>query len=250
MKYTLFTLLLVATIATTSKAQFGFEGGVNFANLAIKSNGDKVKTTYKIGPSIGIVAGMHLDAAEHVYFEPGFFYQSNGAKVTGKPTGKYFINSISIPLNFEYRTGERCGERFIFGIGPYVADNLSGSYKFDAYGPIQATSGTIKIQPETDYQLKQWEVGLGLSIGYLSKKHFFLRGHYQMGFTNLYPNADSKNSFKQSAFGLTIGYMIVRCNKSRSYRGYGVRGRDHWRGVKKNKWSTKQSWRRPNGPGL
>lgn len=248
MNKTSLLLLVLMVSVITAHAQFAFEGGVNMANIAVTSNGKSISTTYKPGPAMGIVAGLALNDAQHLYFEPGLFFVANGAKITSKPTGTYIINSVEIPLNLQYKWGEKCSSRFFIGAGPYITANMSGSYQFDADGPVPAYSGTFVFSPDKDYNLKKWEYGLGFNFGHLGKKHLFFRVHYQMSLTNLAPNGDDKNSFKQSAAGLTIGYAIRGCNRGNRSGAFGGRGNTHWRGLRKNKYSRRQLFRRPNGP--
>ena len=228
MKKTCLLLLLIASIATTVHAQVGFEGGVNLANLAIKANGDKVATKFLVGATLGMFVDISVDQAGHFYLEPGVFYQTNGAKITGPPEWNYIINSGNLLLNLEYKSGSRCSQRFFAGIGPYIGDNINAD--------------------SISYYLRKLDLGIGVNAGYVGKKHFYCRIRYQLGLINELESADSKNSIKQSAAGLTIGYTFRGC-KRRSWNG-GSRKREnnHWRGIKKGRWSTHQSFRRPPGP--
>jgi len=250
MKNTVFTTLLILFLATAAHAQFMFEGGLNYTNLNEKSGGTKLATKSKAGEAVGIAAGISLSPANHVYFEPGVYFASTGAKVPGPPNGTIQFNTINIPFNIEYKSGYRCGKRFFCGIGPYVAEIMGGSYNYDQYNGIPATSGTYTISPTNGFNIKRYEVGIGANIGYLFKQNFFFRAHYQMGFTNLYAIDPSTNSLKQSAFGLTIGYAIRSCGGRKGNGGFGTRGNDHWRGIKKLKWSRHQFDRRQSMQGL
>lgn len=82
------TLALIFILAVPASAQFGFEAGLNMANLSLKNAGLKQATKYKAGVAMGIVGGMPLDQNDHVYFEPGFFFAQNGAKIPGPPNGR------------------------------------------------------------------------------------------------------------------------------------------------------------------
>ena len=250
MKNTMCILLLTLLLATAVQAQFMFEGGLNYTNLSIKSAGTSASTKFKAGEAIGIAAGFSLSNTDHVYFEPGVYFAATGAKISGPPTGQINLNTINIPLNIEYKSGYRCGKRFFCGAGLYLAEIMSGSYNYDAYNGEPATSGTYTISPTNGFVLKKYEVGFGVNIGYLFRQNFFFRGHYQQGFTNMYAIDPNTNSFKQSAMGLTIGYVIRNCGGNRGGGGFGSRGNSHWRGIKKLKWSRKQFDRRQSMQGL
>ena len=105
MKKTFLLLLFIGSLATIVRAQVGFEAGLNMANLAIESGGNKVGTKFRPGAAMGLFADLRLDQNAHIYFEPGAYYQNNGAGLTGTPSGKYIINAANFPLNLEYKSG-------------------------------------------------------------------------------------------------------------------------------------------------
>jgi hypothetical protein len=241
MKNTGLTLLFVALMATTANAQVGFELGLNMANLAIKSNGTTLKTTYKPGFAIGIPANIAL--GQHFYFEPGLFYEMTGCKIPGPPVGKYSINTITVPLNFEYKTGEKCGNRFFIGIGAFIGYNVGGSV--DNGSDIE----TLTIGTATTDDLKALEFGADINLGYQLKKRLYARARYQLGLSNLSPDGADNNTIKSSAFGITVGYLFGRCESFGRAAGFGSGGGDHWRGMSKSKYSRKPRHLRNRTPG-
>ncbi len=249
MKNTLIILLLPFLMVSTAQAQFMFEGGLNYTNLSLKSAGLTTATKSKFGQAIGI-AGFSLTTDNHIYFEPGVYFAATGAKVPGPPNGVIQLNTVNIPLNIEYKSGYKCGKRFICGIGPYLCEIMSGTYSYDAYDNRPAFSGTYTISPTNGFVLKKYEFGIGANIGYLFKQSFFFRAHYQQGFSNMNAIDPNNNSLKQSAMGLTIGYVIRGCGGNKGGGGFGSRGADHWRGIKKLKWSRRQFNRRQDMHGL
>ena len=236
------TILTIALTATIACAQVGAELGLNMANMAIKSKAGTAKTSYKPGFAIGIPADIAL--GPHMYFQPGAFFEMSGCKFAGPPTGKYAINTVTIPLNFEYKSGEKCGSRFFVGIGPYIGYNVGGSYGTDAYGFVPATDVTLKIGTGKEDQLKALDIGAGINFGYILKVRLYARAHYQMGFTDLNPAADGTNTVKTSAFGITLGYLFGKCNPSGNVPGFKVKGGNHWRGMSKSKYSRKPRYPR------
>ncbi len=243
MKGTALSLLLVVATAITGYCQIGFEGGLNMANLDIVSNGNKVKTNFQAGAAIGIIVDIGIGGNGHFYLEPGMYYQNNGAAITSDPKGKYIINSFNYPLNIEYKTGERCGKRFFMGAGPYIGDNINGAYDINGGNGVPATTADIKIG--VDFKQVDW--GIGFNAGYIGMRHFYLKAHYQVGIANELQNGDSKNSITQSSGGIVIGYFIRGCNRGGG-SGSARRGGNHWRGVKKGRWSTHQKLWRADGP--
>ena len=246
MKKLTLLLLLCGAFSGVVSAQVGFEAGLNMSTLSIASGGTKVPTKFRPGAAMGLFADMRLDRNAHVYFEPGAYYQNDGAGLKGTPSGKYIINTANFPLNIEYKSGDKCSRRFFVGIGPYIGANLNGSIDYNSASGIPATSTELVIGTS----IKRIDYGLGLNVGYIGRKHLFVRAHYQMGLANEVPSGDAKNFLKESSGGLTIGYMIRGCRGGGWYGGSRSRGGNHWRGLKKNRWSTHESYRRPPGPGI
>lgn len=240
-----FLLLLIVLAAMDGRAQLGFEGGVNMATMDLKSMGTKIKTTYKTGASFGIIGDIRVSDNGHIYFETGVLYQGDGAKITDNPNWEFQVNTLTIPLFIEYKSGARCGERFFAGGGPYVRRILNGYEAFSFSGTSGTSGSTTELQVGTD--IKTMDYGVGVNFGYLSKGHMYIRANYLYGLSNDLPGGNSDNVVKMSSGGVTLGYMIRGCS-TRSRSGGGGRNRDHWRGIKKGRWSRRSIFRKPNGP--
>lgn len=210
-------LLFIIGIVTTAQAQIAFEAGLNMGNLNIESDGTKVPTKFRPSGAVGIVGDIRMN--DHIFFQPGLFYKGEGCIIkTGDE--EVVINTTTLNLNFEYKTGEKCGNRFLFGIGPYVSiiNNVN-------YGGLN--------------YLNQLDLGPAVNVGFLKKKHLYIRLSYQLGLVNLLDGGDNKNYIKSSAIGATLGYLIGGC-RERGYRGGGAGSNNHWRGLRKNHYSTKE----------
>ncbi len=209
----------IALLASKAEAQISFspEIGFNMATMSMKVNdlasgSFKYNTGWKAGLAIGGVADIGITGS--IYFQPGLFYEMNGVKLTASYVnagGVWNINTLTIPLNIEYKTGEKGGNRFFIGTGPYIGYNLSASYKIDA-DPTTGFPGstgnmTIGNRAGKDY-IKPLDLGWGINTGYLLANGFYIRLHYQMGITNLNPYSDKYDVYKSSAYGVTLGYLI------------------------------------------
>jgi hypothetical protein len=210
MKRIILSLLAVATIATAANAQLAIapELGLNMANMAIKSGSSTGSTTFSTSMKAGLAIGAIVDVSftDNLYLQPGLFYLMNGCNFSG---GSYNVGTIQIPINLEYKLGEPGANRFFFGVGPYIGYNISASSK------VGGSSTTLKIgSAKPDAQgnggddIKALDIGAGVNIGYLLANGFYVRVHYQMGFTNLDPIGDANNSIKTSALGVTVGYYF------------------------------------------
>jgi hypothetical protein len=235
MKKIYLALIIAFTATCPAHAQLAIEGGLNMANMAFKvPTGFALATTYKAGAAMGIAVDMLL--VDHIYFQPGLFFEQAGATITSVPEGSYTINTVTIPLNVEYKTGEKCGARFFFGAGAYYAAYTGGSMHRDAFQNFPATDGNIQF----GQAIKSADFGIGLNVGYQLKKHFYGRLHYQQGLTNLGMTNDIKVT--TSAIGATLGFLFGRCSGNRGNSAFGRSKGNHWRGMSKSRYSTRPKY--------
>jgi hypothetical protein len=230
------TLFLIAASATTATSQFAFEGGLNAAKLGITIGGRDFVTTFKLGAAIGILADLEVD--QHIFFQPGLFLRTGGAKLTN-PTGDYNITSTDLQFYIQYKTGDRCSRRFFMGAGPCISFYTSGSFSYAKNGNIPAAFGDLRIGPNAEDDLKNRGLGIGFNIGYLPKRHSYFKANFVMGLSNLKPVGDADNKIKSLSAGLTYGFFLGGC----SSQGYGSAGKmrkpTHWRGLSKGVYSTR-----------
>jgi hypothetical protein len=196
MKKIFLSLLTVAIAATEANAQIAIapELGLNMANLAFKPSGS---TSMKAGAALGAIVDIGL--TDNLFLQPGLFYEMTGCNFSG---GSFNINTITVPVDVEYKLGEAGSGRFFFGAGPYLGYNISGTAK----GSGSSTS--LKIGSDKTDNIKAMDVGLGVNLGYMLASNLYFRGHYQFGFSNLDPSGASGVSTKTSAIGVTIGYYL------------------------------------------
>ena len=235
-------LLFILFTAATANAQIALEGGVNIANLSIKSDGAKWTTKFLTGGAVGIAADILL--VPNIYFQPGLFYEMNGCTITGVPNGSFTVRTVTIPLNIEYKSGDKCSSRFFIGAGPYIGRNTSGEYDISAHGKIPAVGGPLVVDPAPGYNYKKVDVGFGINLGYQLKKHSYLRLRYQVGFINLIPGGDADNFIKSSSIGVTLGHIFGGGCRAIRRENVDVSPKtNHWRGLSKGIYS-----RRPRFP--
>jgi len=200
----------------TEGISFGLRGGVNLQNINGKDNsGDKLENDMLTGFNAGVV--IQIPVAPEFYFQSGLLYTTKGAKsdnFLGTGTSvKLNPSYIELPLNFLYRPILGQGH-FLLGFGPYVAYGLGGkatlgSNEYD----IEYASEYSSILPYGQY-LKRLDFGGNLFFGYELSNGISLQLNTQFGMaeinaknTNpLYTN--SKASFKNTGFGLSVGYMF------------------------------------------
>ena len=132
MKKLILSLFMIITSIVGANAQFSIapELGLNMANMTLKEKIGinppvTIGTAMKAGLVIGAIADLGLN--EKLYVQPGVFYLMNGCNIVGG--GTYNINTVEIPVNIVYKSGQEGGNRFYFGVGPYIGYNISGTVK-------------------------------------------------------------------------------------------------------------------------
>jgi len=205
-----------SAMSQTEGISFGLRGGVNFQNINGKDNsGDKLKLDMLMGFNAGVV--VQIPVAPEFYFQSGLLYTTKGAKsdnfqgsnISVKLTPSY----IELPLNLLYKPLLGTGH-LLLGFGPYVAYGLGGKAKIGSdESKIEYTNEYSSLLPYGQY-LKRFDFGGNLFFGYELSNGISLQLNTQIGMakinadnTNpLYPN--SKTSFKNTGFGLSLGYMF------------------------------------------
>jgi hypothetical protein len=186
-------LILIAIAAfgvMQANAQFSInpEAGVNFAKVG---SGADFRTGYKVG------AVADIDIAKGFYIQPGLFYSAKGSKSGGTNLSyELQTNYLEIPLSLGYRYDFGKAGGIFATVGPYLGVGLNGKYKATALGHSVDTD--IKAGKE----FERIDVGMNLSIGYISPIGIYIRGQYGMGFTEAY------QGLKNRVLGVSVGYAF------------------------------------------
>jgi len=172
--------LAIAQSTDKGKTSFAILGGVNFQNLNGKDDsGNKLENDMILGYHIGV--NIQLPVAPEFYFQPGLLFSTKGAK---NSTITYKLSYIELPLNFVYKG--LLGNGFVMvGFGPYV-------------GYAITTKGG---------DFKSFDAGGNIFAGYEMAGGIFLQLNTQFGMLNIKDTSD-KSSFKNTGFGLSIGYRF------------------------------------------
>ena len=161
---------------TSSEAQVGFRGGLNFSNLG----GDVflIDNERTLGFNVGLVYGFSL--TNNLEFRPGLLYSTKGFNSTEAidindqtrvPTTNN-INYLEIPLDFKYKFRSEASGFFIYG-GPYVGLLLSANQK--------------KLNQSVDFNnnLKSLDFGLNLGFGYDLNSNCSIGLGYGLGISSI-----------------------------------------------------------------
>ncbi len=194
-----------------SKIVIGAEAGLNLSNYYFKHDQYSWNNDMIIGGRIGGIVDIAL--SDQLYFQPGLFYAMNGTKATYNNGFAHShetigLNTVELPANILYKTGDPSSGRFFVGLGPYAGYNISGN--------ITNTSADMKNRAvnigsnKNNDDIKPLDFGVGANVGYELACGFFVRLRYQIGLFNLTPNTNAGASIKSTSYGLNVGYLFKK----------------------------------------
>ena len=211
----------LSAMSQTEGITFGLKGGINFQNINGKDpNDDKLKFDMVTRFNAGVV--VDIPVAPEFYFEPGLLYTTKGAKSTGNflganTSGEYNISYLELPLNLLYKPVLGKGHLLV-GFGPYMAYGLGGKAKFQIGNTSSEENIVFANKFSSIYSYGQYfkhlDFGGNLFFGYELSNGISMQLSTQLGMARI--NADNTNplhendktSFKNTGFGLTLGYMF------------------------------------------
>ena len=226
-------LLLFSFFSLFAQIRFAPEIGYNSASVSGKINGQSVDTKRVPGFKAGFFTEIPLVKA--LFLQAGLSYSRKGyretidelatnGQVQMKLTGdiKTKIGYAELPVNLAYKVYmglEDSGSCFIFFAGPYVGRVLHGRTKgiiesFQSNGGI-GMMRTYDIDESTSAgndpnynNIRPWDVGLNIGVGYEFAFGLVVRGQYVLGLSNNLPGGGPSNSMKASNMSISLAYLI------------------------------------------
>lgn len=199
------TALLIAGVgfAQTIGQQpisFGIKAGPNFSSYTSKASGTKTTSKLIVGLEAGVYANISL--ADEFYFQPSLLYAGKGGKDKNSDT-KINLSYLELPLDFLFKPDIGNGNKFIVGVGPYVAYGIGGSVKGStpSYDPFKSYNGA-------DASLKRFDAGANVQLGYEMPSGFNVGLNTDLGLVNALNHGDNNNSFRNTSFAVTVGYTF------------------------------------------
>jgi hypothetical protein len=223
--FTISVVLIFLTITLQAQIGFGILGGVNFQNINGKdNNGNKLKNGLLTGFHAGV--NINIPVAPDFCFQPGLLFSVKGAKndffspeikASGDLVTTTKLSYIEMPLNLVYRP--QLGKGYILlGFGPYIAFGIGGkensefgsvSYKRDVKFKNTVTN-IIDLIDNAYY--RPFDAGANIFFGFELSMGVFLQLNAQLGLLKINPEyswaTDSKASYKNTGYGLSIGYRF------------------------------------------
>lgn len=219
MKKLVFTMAALA-IAGASFAQttFGVKVGPNFSSMTQKSDGDKETSKMMVGVAGGVYANLPI--APEFYIQPSLMYEGKGGKNTtegdvGSASIKTRLNYLTLPIDLLFKPEMPNGSgAWIVGVGPYFGYGISGKTKFSGeIGGEEASQSYDPFKSDLaggDADLKRFDAGANVQLGYEMAGGFNITLNANMGLINLINDGDSKNSARNTSFGVNLGYTFGR----------------------------------------
>lgn len=219
---TLLLALITIAYALGSRAQetttFGIRAGVNFQNINGRDVFDeKLENKLKTGFHVGVNA--EVPVARDFYVQPGVLFTTKGAINKDDEDIKLNLSYIEVPINFLYKPVLGAG-KLLLGIGPYIAFGIGGNVSNES-GEEKDIEFTKEVSPQ-DFAsatatghypyFKRFDAGGNLLAGYEFSNKFSFQLNAQLGMININSDiegiSDNDTKFKNTGFGLSLGYRF------------------------------------------
>ncbi|NLR78829.1 porin family protein [Chitinophaga eiseniae] len=192
--------LLIASM-TFAQAQWGIVAGPQFSSVTTKS-ANSSKETSKILTSVRAGVTVDIPLADEFYIGTGLLYSGKGGKDKNSDM-KTTLSYLELPVNFMFKPEVGSG-RLVLAAGPYVAYGIGGKYK-----DIPVVGERKAFEDEAGLlQLKRFDAGVGINVGYELPAGLFFGLNTDLGLVNAMKNTANDASFKNTSFGVSIGYKF------------------------------------------
>lgn len=207
MKKMVFTMAALM-IAASSFAQttFGVKVGPNFSSATSKSSGEKQTSSMLVGVAGGVYANLPI--APEFYVQPSLMYEGKGGKDKDNSDIKTRLNYLTLPIDLLFKPEMPNGSGAWFvGVGPYLGYGISGKTSYDN-GTAEVSGDPFKDNAYSDALLKRFDAGANVQLGYEMASGFNVALNAELGLLNLRNHGDNDNTFRNTSFGVTLGYTL------------------------------------------
>lgn len=193
--------LLVASLSF-GQAKWGIVAGPQFSSITAKNAGlNSGKETSKL--LTGIRAGFTVDIpiAEDFYIGSGLLYSGKGGKAKNSDV-KTTLSYLELPIHFMFKPEVGSG-RLVLSAGPYVAYGLGGKIKDTGFGDLDVYDDEALLLKQ-----KRFDAGAGINVGYEMPMGLYFGLNTDLGLINTADNTNNDRSFKNTSFGVSVGYKF------------------------------------------
>lgn len=156
-------LIALGTFAQHTFTQFGLKGGVNLADLKMKTGNVDPRTAY----NFGVLAHMHL--SPHFALQPELIYSSQGAEINNN---KLRLNYLNLPV---------LGQ-FMFGNGWRIQTGPQFGYRVNNNNSESGHTGNL------NNTYKKIDFSWTLGAGYITRSGLGFDARYNYGLNDISKN--------------------------------------------------------------
>jgi hypothetical protein len=205
-KVLLFCVAILTAGITFAQTKVGIIAGPNFSSITSKNmiaNSGKETSDLLVGLRAGVT--LDLPLAQEFYIGTGLLYAGKGGKNKDNSDFKTTLSYLQIPINFLFKPEVGAG-KLNLGAGPYVAYGIGGKNK----GTIGNVTAEYKAFDDEsgDLKLKRFDAGVGVVAGYELNNGLNFGLNADLGLVNAYEKTDNDRSFKNTSFGVYVGYKF------------------------------------------
>ncbi len=194
--------ILIAGV-TFGQAKWGIVAGPQFSSVATKNFTSNGKETSKILTSIRAGVTVDIPLADEFYIGTGLLYSGKGGKFKNTDM-KVSLGYLQLPINFMFKPEVGSG-RLVLAVGPYIAYGVSGKYK-DI--PLVGERKAFDDEATALLKLKRFDAGGNLAIGYEMPMGLYFGLNADLGMVNAFDNTNNDRKFKNTSFGVSVGYKF------------------------------------------
>ncbi len=212
MKKIVLSLGAALLLAAGAQAQtsYGLKAGVNLGKY---SNVDEdLKDYEKMNPSFYVTGFADIPVATNFSIQPGVSLQGKGAKYKasgdiGEGSLTRNVMSVEVPVNAVYYIPTGSSGSVFLGAGPYIGFNVSGKDKVSGELEGWEGSNTNKLKfSGDDKDMNLIDAGANFMAGYRFNNGLLINAGYNLGLSQLVPEADKTISNRVLSFG--VGFQF------------------------------------------
>lgn len=214
-KLTLISIIIfIGLLCIQTNAQtFRIKGGLNLANMLIKSDGETLSNDNRMNPGFHFGATINIPFNNFLSIETGPLLTTKGWKRKFESVAVYtFKNNLyylDFPLTLKTSFGLGKGLKMFAAIGPYAGIGLSGQINSKA---------EYQGEKNKDKQITEWgnelnddytRLEMGLTIGGGVEMNSVMMGiSYDHGFTNISSLQKYGELDKNRVLKFSVGYIF------------------------------------------
>ncbi len=172
---------------------FGVKGGVNFATLT-GDDADELDAKMKTGFHLGVLAEIMI--SDKFGIQPEVLYSSQGAKSDASVFEEF--GDVDVTLKLDYVAVPVMLKYFV---SPGFSLEAGPQFSFLSKSEIEAEFGGETETEDLKDDTESFDLGAALGVGYGLPQGFLVQARYVMGFSDVYTDADAKNSVIQLSVG-------------------------------------------------